>query len=248
LEEKAIIVKNISKKFYLKKQGIKNFSKILGLKSSNGRFTALDDISFEISKGEIFGIIGKNGSGKTTLLRIISGIYPPDSGSIKVNGRLSPMLQIGTGFRNELNSEENIMITGLLYGFKKSQIKNKIEKIIKFAELEKFQKAKLSKYSSGMRSRLAFSTALELNPDILIVDEILAVGDAQFHEKSLNAFLSLVKSNKTILISSHNLNMLQKLCNRIMLIDNGKVVTIGTPENSIKTYNEIIKSSKSKNE
>jgi len=167
----AITVKNISKTFHVKR--------ILGKPSIN-TLQAIDNISFSIQQGTMVGIIGKNGSGKTTLLRIISGIYTPDSGNIQVNGKMSQLLQIGTGFHNDLNASENIMMFGLLLGLTKSSINEKIDDIIEFAELQDFSGMKLKNYSSGMRSRLAFSTALHVDPEILLVDEILAVGDKSF--------------------------------------------------------------------
>jgi len=200
---------------------------------------ALDRISFNVSKGEVLGIIGLNGSGKTTLLRIISGIYLPDAGSVNVSGRLAPLLQIGTGFHGELVARENIVMYGLLLGFTKEEIEKKVEKIVRFAEMEEYSNMKLKHYSTGMRLRLAFSTALEVDPDILLVDEILAVGDITFRKKSFNAFLSFKNNKKTIIYSSHNLDVISKLCDRVLLLHRGKSQMIGRPEEVISKYNEI---------
>lgn len=239
----VIQLSNVSKKFDLSNK--KNTLKITQ-KTNNfsNQILALDNISLTIEKGETIGVIGLNGSGKTTLLRIISGVYQPDSGSVLVNGYLAPLLQIGTGFKEELNAEENIVMYGLLLGFTKNEIKKKINDIIKFAELEKFHKLKLKDYSAGMRSRLAFSTAIQINPDILLVDEILAVGDAVFKEKSFKAFLEFKKQNKTIIYTTHNINMILDLSDRVILINQGRILKIGKPKDVISYYHEMIASHK----
>jgi len=175
---------------------------------------------------------------------LISGIYPPDSGSINVIGQLAPLLQIGTGFNNDLDAEENIIMYGMLLGLTKFEIKAKINKIIEFAELEKFRNMKLKDFSTGMRARLGFSTALEINPDILLVDEVLSVGDAIFREKSFQAFLSFKKNHKTIVYTTHNLKMVSELSDRVILIDHGKIVKIGKPNEVIPVYQEIIQAHK----
>ncbi|MDH3618370.1 MAG: sulfotransferase [Nitrosopumilus sp.] len=241
----AIQLSNVFKKFDLGKN--KSFPKGSHLtKNILNQIQALDNISLTIKKGETIGIIGLNGSGKTTLLRIISGVYAPDSGSVEINGYLAPLLQIGTGFKKELDAEENIVMYGLLLGFTKNEIKRKVDDIIKFAELEKFRKLKLENYSAGMRTRLAFSTAIQINPDILLVDEILAVGDAVFKEKSFKAFLEFKKQNKTIVYTTHNFNMILDLSDRVILMDQGRILKIGKPSDVISYYKEIIKTHKPK--
>ena len=226
----AITVKNISKTFHVKR--------ILGKPSIN-TLQAIDNISFSIQQGTMVGIIGRNGSGKTTLLRIISGIYPPDSGNVQINGKMSPLLQIGTGFHNDLNASENIMMFGLLLGLTKPSIKEKMDDIIEFAELQDFSGMKLKNYSSGMKSRLAFSTALHVDPDILLVDEILAVGDKSFRKKSSDAFLTFKEKKKTILLASHNTATITQLCDKVLLLDKGKLVFEGNPEEAVKEYEKI---------
>ena len=239
----AIHLSNVSKKFNLNNN--KNIlNKFNDKTNSSNEILALDNISLTIEKGETIGVIGLNGSGKTTLLRIISGVYQPDYGSVRINGHLAPLLQIGMGFKEELNAKENIIMYGLLLGFTKNEIKKKISDIIKFAELEKFFQLKLKDYSAGMRSRLAFSTAIQINPDILLVDEILAVGDAVFKEKSFNAFLEFKKQNKTIVYTTHNINMILDLSDRVILIDQGRIIKIGKPSDVVSYFNEIIKSHK----
>jgi len=240
----VIDVKNISKTFEINPQKgilkiIKNKIKRIPKKS----FTALQDISFSVNSGEVVGLIGLNGSGKTTLLRIISGIYQPDSGSVTVKGRLSPLLQLGTGFQEELDAKDNIIMSGMLLGISKKDIQNKVDSIIEFAELEKFAKMKLKHYSSGMRARLAFTTALQINPDILLVDEILSVGDKNFSKKSYEAFLSFKKNQKTIFYATHDLQRLEEFSDRVILINKGKIVMIGKPSEVLEQYNNITKNS-----
>jgi len=239
LSNEVLMVNNVTKTFKLKTKGAtKNIKNVLSRISRN-RLIALEDVTFQVSKGEMLGIIGLNGGGKTTLLRTIAGLYQPDSGSITVRGRLAPLLHIGTGFQLEFNAKENIVISGMLLGISKSEISNKVKKILEFAELQEFSNMKLKNYSTGMKARLAFSTSLEVNPDILLVDEILAVGDISFREKSFNAFLSFKKNGKTILYTTHNLGMLTKLCDRVLLLHQGKNIMIGEPFTVLKKYKEI---------
>jgi len=236
----CIIVENITKTFKLAKPIGEYLQRFNNGKVSD-RLVALDKVSFTVKEGEMFGVIGVNGSGKTTLLRTVAGIYQPDSGVVSVKGRMAPLLQIGTGFSNELNSSENIILSGMLLGIPKSEMKKKISQIIEFAELQDFSGMKLMHYSAGMRARLAFSTALQVNADVLIVDEILAVGDMGFMEKSFNAFLSFKEKGKTILYSTHNLNKLPNLCDRVLLLNKGKIVMIDEPNKVIEKYREIVK-------
>jgi len=230
LETNAIVIKNITKKFFIKNYNRSENSNVL---------VALNNVSFSIPKGKTIGIIGSNGSGKTTLLRIISGIYLPDHGTVEINGKIAPLLQIGTGFNGELNARENIIVYGLLLGFTKSEISEKIKPIIEFAELEKFAVMKLKHYSAGMKVRLAFSTALQVNPDILLVDEVLAVGDMSFQKKSLEAFLTFKNENKTILFTSHNLQMISKICDHVLLLNNGELLMEGKPDEVIRLFKEL---------
>ena len=240
MSDKVIEVKNVRKTF-LKSKGNGIFDLLKNRSNyKNNKLVALNDISFSVSKGEMLGVIGLNGSGKTTLLRIISGIYIPDSGTVTVQGKIAPLLQIGTGFQNEYVAKENITMYGLLMGLTKSEIEAKIDDIIEYAELKEFSNMKLKHYSAGMRSKLAFSTALQINPDILLVDEILAVGDAAFREKSFNSFLSFKKNRKTIIYSTHNLSMIPKLCDKVLLLNKGNLISIGEPEEVLRTYKEII--------
>jgi len=239
----VIVVDHVTKTFKFKKSH-QDTLKNKNNRFSENRLTALDNVSLKVSEGEVFGIIGFNGSGKTTLLRTIAGLYNPDSGNVQVTGRLAPLLHIGTGFNVELIASENIIMAGMLLGIPKSEIESKIDEIIEFAELQEFANMKLKNYSAGMKARLAFSTSLQVNPDILLVDEILAVGDISFKQKSFNEFLSFKKKGKTVLYTTHSMSMLPKLCNRVLLIHNGRVDMIGKPDDVIKRYMEIYASEK----
>ena len=229
-EQNMIEVNNISKKFKISEKSL--FGK-------NDYFWALKEISFSVQKGEMLGIIGLNGSGKTTLLRLISGIFKPTSGKIFVNGTLAPILHIGTGFNGELNAKDNILSYGMLLGMSKKQILQKITSIINFAGVEGFENMKLSHYSSGMKARLAFSTVKEINPDILLVDEVLSVGDRVFKEKSFKEFMNFKRKGKTILYTTHNLDKVSDLSDRVLLLDKGKLITIGEPKETIEKYKEV---------
>ena len=231
MDEIAIELKNVVKSFKIPKRKKEN--------SQSNVLKALNDISFTVKKGEILGVIGNNGSGKSTLLRIIPGIYKPDHGEVIVNGRLSPVMQIGTGFMGDLPAKENIIMNGMLFGLSKHEIESKVEDIIQYAELEKFETLQIKRYSSGMKARLAFSISMQINPDIFLIDEILAVGDKNFREKSYGTFLELVKSKKTIIHVTHNLSKLKEFSDRVLLLDKGKVVMIGDPEEVIKKYQSM---------
>jgi len=198
LDNIAVEVKNLTKIFKIsKKRALFEFLKAHPNLQQEKTLTALDDISFEVKKGEILGIIGLNGSGKSTLLRIVAGIYKPNSGSVEVNGKMSQLMQLGAGFQDELDGKENIMINGMLLGIPKSEIKHKVDQILEYAEITKFSHMKLKHYSTGMRARLAFSIAMQVNPDILLVDEIQSVGDKNFAKKSFDTFLSFKKNSFT---------------------------------------------------
>jgi len=233
----AVKVNNITKTFVLKDSLA---SEIVGRnrhrKTESAKIIALDNVSFSVSKGEVFGIIGRNGSGKTTLMRIISGLYKPDSGSVSVHGKMTPLLQMGLGFEGEFRALDNIITYGMFLGYKKSEIKKKVDEIIEFAELEKFADMKLKHYSSGMRSRLAFSTMIQVQSDILLMDEPLSAGDHAFKQKCLDIFPQFKKSGKTILFTTHSKRMLSKICDRVLLLHQGKVVTIGKPDEVYQMY------------
>jgi len=239
MENPAVVVNKISKTFKISKpDGILKFFQ----KKTNHQLktlVAIDDVSFTVQKGEVLGIIGLNGSGKSTLLRIIAGVYKPDSGSIQLNGSLSSLMQLGAGFQGDLDSRENIIIDGMLLGLRKSEIQQKVDSILKYAELEKFSNMKLKHYSSGMTARLAFATSMQINPDILLLDEIQAVGDKNFRKKSYDTFLSLKNKNKAIIHATHSLVGQSEFSDRLLLLHQGKMVMIGKPDEVIEKYNEI---------
>ena len=236
MDETTVELQNVTKFFKIpQKKGIFG---IFGKKSKlqNSFFKVLDDVSFSVKKGEVLGIIGKNGSGKSTLLRLIANIYSPDRGIIKVKGRLSPMMQIGTGFQKDFAAKENIIINGMLLGLSRQEIESKVDSVIEYAELEKFRELPLKHYSSGMKSRLAFATAMKIDPDIFLIDEILSVGDKDFKQKSYETFLSLKKRNKTIIHATHSLSSISEFSDRVLLLDKGKIIMIGEPKEVVKKY------------
>jgi len=238
--ENAVIVKNVTKTFKLSKpRNLFDFAKSRTNLNHEKTLMALDDISFSVQKGEILGIIGLNGCGKTTLLRVIAGVYQPNRGSVQVNGKLSQLMQLGAGFQEDLDARENIILNGMLLGVPKPEIKKKVDQILEYAELTKFSNMKLKHYSTGMRARLAFSTAMRVDPDILLVDEIQSVGDKNFREKSYETFLSFKKNKKTVLHATHNLDKLSHFSDRILLLNHGKTVMLGEPNTVIKKYMEI---------
>ncbi len=240
----AIEVNNITKTFKMNKpKGIVGFIKTRKNPHLYKNFNALEDISFSVKKGEVVGVIGLNGSGKTTLLRTIAGVYKPDKGYVKITGKLSALMQIGAGFQNDLIAKDNIIANGILLGVKKSFIESRVDEIIKFAELERFQNLRLRHFSSGMKSRLGFATAMQINSDIILLDEILSVGDKNFRKKSLEAMYKLKKDHKTILHSTHNLEILSDISDKILLLQRGKIVMFGKSNEVIKKYEEM-KSSK----
>jgi len=240
MENIAVQVENLTKEFESgKPSGLLNIIRQLSSKRKNKKFVALDNVTFSVKKGEVLGIIGANGSGKSTLLRIIAGVYKPDSGNVIVNGRLSPLMQLGAGFENELTAKDNIVMNGLLLGVSKSTIEKKVEAIIEYAELDEFRNLKIKHYSSGMRAKRAFAIAMQVNPEILLVDEILSVGDRNFRKKSIETFLSFKNNGRTILLASHNLETLSTFCDRVLVLQKGKMVIVGNPEEAIAKYKTI---------
>jgi len=240
MENIAIQIENLTKKFKSDKpRGLINRIQQLNSRKEDKKFVALDNVTFSVKKGEVLGIIGANGSGKSTLLRIIAGVYKPDSGNVRVNGRLSPLMQLGPGFQGDLTAKENIIMNGLLLGISKSTMEKKVEMIIEYAELNKFRNLRIKHYSSGMRAKLAFAIAMHVNPEILLVDEILSVGDKNFRKKSFDAFLSLKENGKTILLATHSLEMLLTFCDRVLVLQNGKMVILAEPEGAIAKYKTI---------
>ena len=242
MSNNMVEVKNVSMRFRMSDQPINSLKEIFTIalkgKLKFNEFAALSDVSFNVKKGETMGLIGKNGAGKSTTLKLISGILKPTEGKINVYGNVVPMLELGAGFDLELTGRENIYLNGAILGYSKEYLEDKFEEIVDFAELHEFIDTPIRNYSSGMMARLAFSIASIIEPEILIVDEILAVGDPAFQEKSYARMKELMSGGATVLFVSHNLDKLEKLCDRVVWLDKGKVVKIGDAEKIINEYRE----------
>lgn len=211
-------------------------------------FWALKDVSFEVEKGEVIGIIGHNGAGKSTLLKIITGILQPTTGTVRVEGNIVPMLELGSGFDLELTGRENIFLNGAILGYSEKFLKDKYNEIVEFSELERFIDMPIRQYSSGMLMRLAFSIATVVKPEVLIVDEILAVGDAAFQGKSKKKMMELMSGGTTVLYVSHSLEQIREMCNRVIWLENGKVCMNGKTEQVCDVYNSHFLQSQAENQ
>ncbi|KMK77401.1 ABC transporter ATP-binding protein [Alkalihalobacillus pseudalcaliphilus] len=237
----AVEVKNVSKVF--KKPYDKTlkgrFLSILRRESLDEKFQALNDVSFTVPKGEGFAIIGKNGAGKSTLFKVISKVVFPDQGNIQLNGTLMPLIELSAGLSRDLSGYENIKLNCAIYGLKKDKIEELLPEIVKFAELEEFIDTPVKFYSSGMKARLGFSIAVHIETDIILIDEVLAVGDKDFREKCYEKLIDLKKQGKTIIIVSHSLTPLKKICERAMVLKRGEVQAIGEINEMIDYYNKM---------
>lgn len=238
-----ITVNNVSMKFDLGieknfsfKQAFINILSFNKTKKKKEYFYALSDVSFNIKKGEVIGLIGSNGAGKSTLLKVVSGVMKPTKGSVIVNGVVSPMIELGAGFDPELTARENIYLNGAVMGYSKSFLEEKFEQIVEFSELRDFLDVPVKNFSSGMTAKLAFSIATIVNPEILIVDEILSVGDIKFQEKSKNKMLEMIKGGTTVLYVSHSLASIEELCDRVIWLEHGKIIEIGKTKEICKKY------------
>lgn len=249
VDEAAIKVEHVSKTFRLpheKNTSIK--SAVINSWRRNRTYEAqevLKDVSFEIKKGEFFGIVGRNGSGKSTLLKLLAGIYSPTEGKIEINGKLTPFIELGVGFNPELTGRENVYLNGALLGFNRKEMSEMYEEIVSFAELERFMDQKLKNYSSGMQVRLAFSIAIRAKSDILLIDEVLAVGDAVFQQKCFDYFKTLKQEKKTVVFVSHDSGALQQYCDKGILIENGEIVFNGAIEDVVNKYKDSLVSRES---
>jgi ABC-type polysaccharide/polyol phosphate transport system ATPase subunit len=235
----AIRVENVSKTFKIPHEKVTTLKGafVSALKSKGyEEFKALDDVSFEVKKGEFFGIIGRNGSGKSTLLKILAGIYQPDAGKTHVNGLISPFLELGIGFNPELSGRDNVYLNAAVLGLTHKQIGEKFDDIVEFSELRRFIDQKVKNYSSGMQVRLAFSVAIHANRDILLMDEVLAVGDTNFQSKCIEEFVRYRQMGKTVILVSHDVLTIQKYCDRALLLREGKMQIIGKPDLVIEKY------------
>jgi ABC-type polysaccharide/polyol phosphate transport system ATPase subunit len=204
------------------------------------RNDALRAVTFSVEAGEFFGVVGPNGSGKSSLLRLLAGIYVPDAGVIRVNGLLSPFIELGVGFNFELNARDNIRINSTLAGLSKRQLDERFDAILEFSELERFVDQQLKNYSSGMLVRLAYSIAIQIPFDILLLDEVLAVGDEAFQEKCFATFDRFKQDGKTIVFVSHALDLMERFCDRVLLLRGGVVEALGSPEEVVEIYREQV--------
>lgn len=236
----AVKIDHVSKSFRLPTEAstslrttmVNYFRGIKGYKEQH----ILKDISFDVKKGDFFGIVGKNGSGKSTLLKIISQIYAPEKGAVTVNGNLVSFIELGVGFNPELTGRENVYLNGALLGFSKKEMDELYDEVVAFSELEEFMDRKLKNYSSGMQVRLAFSIAIHADSEILLLDEILAVGDEAFQAKCNDYFLQLKEEGKTVILVTHDMGSVKKYCNKAVLIDDGEVKVIGSPDDVANQY------------
>jgi ABC-type polysaccharide/polyol phosphate transport system ATPase subunit len=216
------------------------FARIKGHRQRYDNFEAVKHVSFKVRKGEMVGLVGRNGSGKSTILKIVAGVYTPTSGELQVHGAIAPLIELGAGFHHELTGRENILLNGLLLGLTRREIREREDRIIEFAELGDFIDSPVKQYSSGMYMRLAFSVAIEVDPDILIIDEILSVGDTGFQQKCFDRIQSFRDAGKTIMFVSHSMDNIKSLCDRALLLHNGKLVHDGSPEDVIARYKELL--------
>jgi ABC-type polysaccharide/polyol phosphate transport system ATPase subunit len=240
LDKKVIKVENVGMEFNLTQEKINDIKeyviKLLKREIVYNEFWALKNISFEVKKGDRLGIVGLNGAGKSTLLKIISGVMKPTEGNVSVNGRVVPLLELGAGFDPNYTGRENILLYGAILGYSKEFIEKKYDEIVEFSEIEKFIDVPLKNYSSGMRARLGFSIATVVEPEILIVDEVLSVGDAKFQKKSEERIMELFDKDITVLFVSHSIHQVKRLCNKAIWLKNGEIVMQGDAEEVCNAY------------
>ena len=255
--ESVLSVNHVYKNFKLPHEQISSIKRFVtqGMKKQQKGFEtqhALRDISLDVKKGEFFGIVGRNGSGKSTLLKILAGIYQPSKGTVKTKGKLVPFIELGVGFNPELTGRENVYLNGALLGFSRKEIDAQYDDIVAFAELERFMDQKLKNYSSGMQVRLAFSVATRAKADILLVDEVLAVGDADFQRKCYDYFKALKKTETTVVFVTHDMNAVREYCDRVILIEGGDITSSGKPnevaDDYLKLFNNTTEVEKNENQ
>lgn len=238
----VIAINDIHKEFVLpqnKNSSLKQLAVNMVRHNNKTIQKVLDGVSFEIRRGDFFGIVGRNGSGKSTLLKLIAGVYFPTKGNIQVNGGLTPFIELGVGFNPELSGRDNVYLNGALLGFTRSQMDDMYNEIVEFAELGPFMDQKLKNYSSGMQVRLAFSIAIKAKNDVLIFDEVLAVGDEAFQRKCLDVFETYKRSGQTVILVTHDMPTVERFCNRAALIDNGKLVDVGSARKVARLYSKL---------
>jgi ABC-type polysaccharide/polyol phosphate transport system ATPase subunit len=238
----AVVVDGVTKCFRMPHQAVSTFKEsVLHPRRTRGydQLRAVDDVSFSVAEGEFFGIVGRNGSGKSTLLKLLAGIYEPDAGDITIAGRLSPFIELGVGFNPDLAARDNVAISAVMLGLSRRAARERFDDVIAFAELEEFTELRLKNYSSGMQVRLAFSTAIQVDAEVLLVDEVLAVGDAAFQQKCFEQFQRLKEEGRTIIFVTHDMSAVQRFCDRAMLVDRGQILQIDEPDVIARAYNEI---------
>ena len=244
MEETALELKNVSIKFNLSKEKVDSLKeyviKLLKRELMYDEFWALRDVSFQVNKGDRLGILGLNGAGKSTLLKVIAGVYQPTSGSVTHTGIIAPMLELGAGFDPQYTGAENIFLYGSILGYSRKFLEEKFDEIVDFAELREFINVPLKNYSSGMKSRLGFSVATLADPDILILDEVLSVGDAKFKRKSERKIMEMFERGVTVLFVSHSLKQVKKLCNKAIILEKGQVIASGDIDEIATLYEEKI--------
>lgn len=245
MSKPAIVVENMSMMFNLNKEKVDNlkeyFIKLVTRKLHFTEFWALKDISFTIEKGERVGVLGFNGAGKSTLLKVIAGVLKPTQGSVKVNGVIAPMLELGAGFDLNYSGRENIFLYGATMGYSRKFIEEKYDEIVEFSELGDFIEVPVKNYSSGMRARLGFAIATAVEPEILILDEVLSVGDAKFRQKSEAKVRSMFSKGTTVLFVSHSTQQVLNICNKAIILDHGKLIAQGDAKEICDKYNEMVK-------
>ena len=244
MSKPAIEVDNVSMKFNLSKEKVDSLKdyviKMLKKEIHYNEFWALKNISFTVEKGDRVGILGLNGAGKSTLLKVIYGVFKPTEGTVNKSGKIVPLLELGAGFDPQYTGTENIFLYGAMLGYSKKFIQEKYDEIVKFSELEKFMDVPVKNYSSGMKSRLGFSIATVVEPKILILYEVLSVGDAKFRKKSENKIMSMFDSGVTVLFVSHSLDQVKRLCNKAMILEKGKLIAYGNIDPISEQYSKMI--------
>lgn len=236
----AIKIENVTQRFRLIQERPDTlrelFSKFFRHEAHYHDFNAVENVSLEVRSGEFVGIVGRNGSGKSTLLKMVAGVYKPSAGRIEVNGKIAPLIELGAGFHHELTGRENVILNGLLLGFSKRQMMEREPSILEFADIGDFIDSPVKQYSSGMYMRLAFAVATEVNPDILVIDEILAVGDTAFQQKCFERLDRFRAAGKTILLVTHNMAQVKQFCDRALLLEQGRVLIEGAPNEVVDMY------------
>lgn len=242
MSDNAVVVSDLYKEFLLpqhKNTSLKQAFVNIGKKNAITHQTVLNGISFEVKKGDFFGIVGRNGSGKSTLLKILAGVYAPTSGKVQINGALTPFIELGVGFNPELSGRDNVFLNGALLGFSRKEMAAMYDEIVDFAELKPFMDQKLKNYSSGMQVRLAFSIAVKAKNEILVFDEVLAVGDEAFQRKCLDIFEQYKANKQTVILVTHEMETVKKFCNRAILLSEGDLIEVGNPYKVANKYSEL---------